>query len=336
MMTSISRIDPRVWDELAAEPAAEGRVQRRILPSIRHDVHVAEARPERLRMLIMSIDDSPPAIPQRSVGAKGLRGVIETASHRVNITLSAASTAGNPLFAELAADLSSVLYKHRDQQPAGAVLRRLASWKAFYARQAEPLSKEQAAGLFSELEVLCEFLVPATGSGPAVAAWHGPDPSVHDFEFPQLALEVKSFRGSGVGRMTISSEDQLDAAAPGELFLAYVRLDQRSAGPGATLADQVAKARNLVSDSFEESELLEDRLLQAGWRPSAERLRTEVYMVKSTELFAVREGFPRITRDILPTGIGNVRYHVDRGVLDPFLVSGEQLRRVLTGENHES
>lgn len=320
-----SPFDPNLWEELGRDLAPSGLVKRRILPHLGHDIFIGEQRPSRLRQLTMSIHDAAPVDVTRGPRARGLDVRIDTSDVGVvRIDLASTSQDANTLFGVLASDTTRVLEAHSGEGAASLVLQRVLAWQTFFSRRDDGIGPERAAGLFAELEVLRELLAPTIGSSAAVSAWHGPDPALQDFQFTQFAIEVKSFRGNGPGHLTISSERQLDVTGAGELFLAYLRLDQRADGRGITLADQVERTAACVDDSFYASDLLGQQLLTAGWHESVADVRTETYEVRSKEIFAVRPEFPRLVPTDLPPGIGGVRYAVDRSAIEDFLIPWDE------------
>jgi hypothetical protein len=307
-----SPFDPKVWSDLERDPAPNGLVRRRILPQLGHDIFIAEQRPGGLRQLTMSIHDRMPVTVTRGPRSRGLDVHIDASETGVvRIDLASTSQDANTLFGVLAADTTRVLEAHPGEGAASLVLQRVLAWQTFFSRRDDGIGPERAAGLFAELEVLRDLLVPAVGSSAAVTAWHGPDPALQDFQFTQLAIEVKSFRGNGPGHLAISSERQLDQTGVGELFVAYLRLDQRADGPGITLADQVERTAATVDDSFYATDLLGQQLLTAGWQDSVAEVRTERYEVRSKEIFAVAPNFPRLVSSDLPAGIGGERGRID-------------------------
>ena len=313
--------DRDVWEQLASDPAADGLVRRRVLPALHHDLFVGEVRPSRERVLLMQIGGRHIGLPARRASSNGLKVEVDDSDpDLVNIRLTSTSPADASLFAEVANDVVTTLLTNPDDGAAARVLNRVIAWQSFFATKRESFSPERAAGLYSELYVLRETFIPTLGSDAAVTAWCGPDPAVQDFQVASLAMEVKSFRGTGPGRLVISSERQLDLVGMEQLFLAYLRLDQRQDGPGSTLLDLVSDIRNRLTDSASALALYEERLLSYGWQDSFAEYRCERYQVRANEAFRVADDFPRIVPESLPNGVGLVSYSVDRSAIETFLI----------------
>lgn len=325
-----SDLDPSLWRELADDPLQDGLVRRRVLPGLTHDVFVAERRPSRERVLIMEIKDSTCGLPTRRPSSRGLRVEIDSSDDEmVKVRLTSTSVSGDSLFAELADDVVGVLATDPGEGAAARVLNRIVAWQAFFANRREEFSLENAAGLFAELHVLNHAFLPAVGLRDALEAWCGPDPAVQDFQCGTLAIEVKSFRGTGPGQLIISSERQLELTGVKGLFVAYVRLDQRQDGTGVTLLETIEGLRRASSESALAFDLLQQRLLSYGWHDSYADFRREKYEVRSSELFRVDEVFPRITSAGLPNGVGAVSYSIDRSAIEDFLIPWDEFAEIL-------
>jgi Putative PD-(D/E)XK family member, (DUF4420) len=327
-------ISPELWRELAAEAAAGGTVVlRRVAPDLVHDVFIGERRPSRERVLWMDINGSVQKLPKHRWSAKGLDVEVDRSTpSKTKIRLASTSPSGNTLFEELANDVLRLLLRSPKEGAAIRVLERVHAWQSFFAHRPDGFSSEKAAGLFAELAVLDDIFIPTIGCWPAVDGWTGPDPALQDFQFGTLAVEVKSFRGNGPGRLTISSERQLETVGTTELYVAYLRLDQRAEGTGNTLIDMIKAVRKAVSDSPSAADLFDGKLLSYGWHDSFAQERSERYEVRSSESFAVTDDFPRIVSSGLMNGVGGVAYLVDRSAIDAFLVPWGDFAERLKGQ----
>lgn len=325
-----SWFDPDLWRVLAQDPAPRGLVRRRILPTSSHDAFIGELRPGRERVLLLEIKGSSATLPRRRPSSKGLIvDVDDSEAGKVKIRLKATSAAAAPLFAELADDVVGVLAAAPNDDAAALVLDRIVAWQLFFATKRDDFTAERAAALFAELHVLQAVFLPFLGHARAIDSWHGPDPAVQDFQVADLAVEVKSFRGTGAGHLMISSEQQLELTGVNRLYVAYVRLDQRPDGTGLTISDVINALRSEIAESGLATHLLEMRLLSAGWHDSYSDQRPETYAVRSMELFGVVDDFPRIISAGLPNGVGSVSYSIDRGAIEEFLIPWGDFSRIL-------
>ncbi|MBB3605330.1 hypothetical protein FHT40_005014 [Mycolicibacterium sp. BK556] len=326
-------MNPNVWDQIASEEAPSGTVVRRVLPELVHDVFVGEQRPTRERVLHIDIADSLRTVPPKQ-SSRGLNVAVESkGSGTTSFWLSAASNSDNALFSDFAADVIDVLANDPGPGAATRVLERVTAWQAFFAQRPESFGPERAAGLFAELVVLRDHVLPALGPVAAMAAWSGPDPAIQDFQHSEIALEVKSFRGTGPGYLTISSERQLETVGVKALFVAYLRIDQRREGTGLTLADTVGTILTEIAASSAAIAAFEAKLLQYGWHHSYSDFRYERHEIRSDEVFIVDYTFPRIVSTSLPNGVGNVSYRVDRSAIESFRVRWDEVSKRLLGED---
>jgi hypothetical protein len=173
------------------------------------------------------------------------------------------------------------------------------------------LRPEKQVGLFGELAVLLALAVPLSPA-TAVAAWRGPDHEEHDFGLPDFDLEVKTTT-SEQRTHWISGASQLVPTAGRPLYLVSLQLTGAGAGPGTTLPELVARARDLAGRPA-----VEAALTSAGYQdahadlyPARRRQRTDA------RFFLIDDDFPAIT----PTRIANavpsagfvvdVRYRLD-------------------------
>ena len=327
-------LDPALWAKIAEDPLREGAVMRRVLPHLPHDVFIGEIRPSRNRVLELSVLGVATNMPKRWRQSKGLETTVDTTiAGRTKVRLRSTTRMGDPLFSELVADVVSTLALFPGADAATRVVERVLAWQDFYARRGEPFSEELAAGLFGELTLLGGFFVDALGTSAAAYGWTGPDPALQDFQFADFALEVKTYRGGGAGHMRISSERQLEHVGLTELYLAYVRLDQRQGGIGVTLLELINDVRQQFSASLVAMRLFEEKLQGYGWHDSYAEFRTECYEVRSVEFFLVSDTFPRLVSSLIPSGVTNVTYLVERSALDPYLIEREAVLAHLRRNN---
>ena len=332
LTTMSSGIDPQIWTEIAAEYAVSGTVVRRVLPQLAHDVFVGEQRPHRERILNIDVADSLAYVPPNQ-SSRGLNVAVESHGANTRFRLCATSSGDNAIFSDFAADVVGVLASDPGTGAATRVLERVMAWQTFFAQRPDAFSSERAAGLFAELAVLRHHILPLLGPVSAMVAWAGPDPGVQDFQYRRLAVEVKAFRGTGPGHLTVSSERQLETVGDESLFVAYLRIDQRREGTGLTVADAVDAILEEIESSATAINMFEEKLLHYGWHASYSEFRSERHEIRSDELFAVRDGFPRIVSTSLPSGVGRVSYRVDRSAIESLLVSWDEVAKLATEEN---
>ena len=189
------------------------------------------------------------------------------------------------------------------------------------------LSDQEQKGLIGELLVLVRHILPALGATDAVRCWTGPLGSPHDFEISHIHVEAKA-RGSSVPLVNISSEFQLDASSVDTLFLhvTEVAIAVQGTANASTLTDVAKKARSdIAGEDMVAVELLEQRLAAVGFTWTDD-YSDKLWLVAGESVYEVREGFPRITRAMFPSGVGNVGYTIALSDCKPFLVDVATLR----------
>ena len=223
------------------------------------------------------------------------------------------------LFLGLCETLIGSLKEVTDPAAALAVaLAHLKRWKAFLAgRNARLLSPEEVRGLFGELYVLRRLYNDTLPQAAAVDAWLGPDDSHQDFIFGDRAIEVKSLSGRERSTVRISSEDQLESTLP-ELFLLTQRLSDK---PDAHQALSLNGIVSLIESELSVAEAIEqfaDKLAGMGYAPLAEYDRPR-FVVSGLQGYRVAEGFPRLIRSEVPTGVTRVAYEIMLETTAPFV-----------------
>jgi hypothetical protein len=211
---------------------------------------------------------------------------------------------------------------------------RLRQWQSFLQRHgAEGLSEEARCGLFGELLILQNLLLPRFAARAVVLAWRGCKKAHQDFQFLARALEVKTTRATIPDRIAISNVQQLDDENIRDMFLTVVHIKENEV-VGETLPEIVDRVRTSNSDSA--YELLEQGLEEVGYSD----LHRDLYLRTRYQLlqvfhFEVREGFPRLTRADIPQGVKDVRYELSFDACRPFAIDEEFLLKRLSLEREE-
>jgi len=191
------------------------------------------------------------------------------------------------------------------------LLARLERWQRFLGKAGEGLSQQAQIGLFGELWVLREILIPLGGIC-MIDAWCGAQRAPQDFIVSDVcAIEVKTTAATSLSHVRIHGERQLDDAGLTCLFLMCLRL-QRDELTGKTLNDLVDDLWRMADIAPEFAALLEQRIADAGWlERHRKRYEANRLTVAQRRFFHVDEGFPRVLRGALTTGIDEVEYRLD-------------------------
>jgi hypothetical protein len=199
------------------------------------------------------------------------------------------------------------------------VLDRLVRWQELLRRrQGEMLTKQQIIGLVGELLFLRDIVLPATGPA-GISAWRGPFGDEQDFVHGEWIIETKTQLNTADQRMQISSEAQLDTSS-GNILVCHQTLGASSADNSVSrsLNDLVDEVRLALGANSTSAVLdFELALIEAKYakRPDYDDNR---WVLSSRRMYAVANGFPRITPAMLSNGVERVTYHIRLETCEPF------------------
>lgn len=309
-----------VWKSLEDDSKYETRtciLKRRLEPLSSCDVFLGYEKPVNKRMLLLRISSS--NIPEleslpRSKGFD-VRAVSLPEGDEDHATLELILTDSRftDIFTNLVQDVvDNITAQKTEMLMIKAFIERLVKWQQFLDRYGhEGLGDEAQRGLFGELWFLRKYLIPILGINKAIDAWKGSSRKAQDFQFSDCAVEVKTTISKQHQKMYIASERQLDDTGLTALFLQHISL-MESSGSGETLSDMVEDIRKNIADEPAARQKMEDSLFEAGYlNAHAYRYNKTGYMVRSSGIFRIREGFPRITESDLLNGVGDVHYSVN-------------------------
>lgn len=197
-------------------------------------------------------------------------------------------------------------------------------WKAFLAgRKSRALSPEDIRGLFAELQFLRMLFQKRLSHKAAVEAWCGADGTHQDFIFGDTAVEIKSLSGRERSAVRISSEDQLEGLATNLFLVVYKLSDLPDSNHALSLNDLVFAIEN----EFIDAGVLEEfsrKVAAYGYVPLTDYDMPRL-MTSSTQVFRVAEGFPRLVRSLIPTGVARLSYDLELETLLPFTCDMEEV-----------
>lgn len=314
----------------------EGVLQRRIKPDAVCDLYLAVSKPANRRLLVMPVGNMSIATPGNLPSTRGIATtLVDDPSRGTMLQLALLDERFRGIFTALVTDIVDVVAPCMSVDAAvTAFIGRLERWQRLLQRApTDSLGSEAQQGLYGELWFLRERLLtgPVDGRG-AVAAWSGPSRATQDYRFPLCAIEVKTTGTGEPQRMTIHGERQLEATGAAELILFHLSLDGRESGSGESLVSMVASVRAALAPDPAAQDILDDRLLEAGYAPVHETLYEKTrYTVRDTHIFRVADGFPRIVGADLASGVGDVRYSIAVSACMPFAVTRDVLDALVTG-----
>ncbi|MFB4317616.1 PD-(D/E)XK motif protein [Actinomadura sp. 21ATH] len=290
--------------------SGHGAVRRRLLPELPVDVFTEVRLPSREWALVVQGNGTSPdrdLVVAAGVTCRIRHGRLEVVS---------GPETDRAIFCILLADLVERLESPGPARTA-TLVRRLESWRRMLGRGFPGvLGIEARFGLFGELLVLREIILPALGPA-AVGAWLGPDGAPRDFQHQDTAVEVKAVGPRNPDLCRIRNERQLDATGLSNLFLVHHVIGQSTSG--STLGELLDELRS-HSDVHADLAEFENRLLELGWFDSHRSQYPERFVMARRRCYRVAGDFPRITSGDTPPGVSRVSYLVDLSACEQHLV----------------
>lgn len=194
---------------------------------------------------------------------------------------------------------------------------RLIRWQSFLQKHGlDGLSEKDRCGLFGELLVLRDVLLPRIKAATVLPAWRGCKMAHQDFQFLKCALEVKTTRAAIPDRISVSNVQQLDGEGMAHMFLTVVHVHENETA-GETLPGIVESLRAALPDDG--LDMLDQGLAEVGYNDVHRHLYSSTrYQPIDRLYFEVRDEFPRLTRDQISDGVKRVRYEISVDACKPF------------------
>lgn len=196
----------------------------------------------------------------------------------------------------------------------------LAKWSTFWKRHSKRISTEKISGLIAEMLAIRDWGIEYIGDA---SNWVGPIGAPQDFRFESFGVEVKATQSSNGDRShKISSAFQLDDESLDRIYLLSYRL--KLSTHGASSIFELANEISLIPgfDTLAARKLIDFAMRQLSISESSPRKLTHFDVVDS-QLFEVRDDFPRIIRSGIPNAqlVSKVRYQIDLTNLREYLIA---------------
>jgi hypothetical protein len=320
-----------IWADLEGRaPPGPGLVRRRVHEESARNLFLGVSFPARERVLVLVVTaDSIEGVTLPST--KALRTTLEPAAREgeseVRVTLVVPEMAA--VFTPFCEDVvTTVSVAPDDHAAVAALLERFAHWRRLLAAaDAMGLSNVEAQGLYGELWVVRNLVIPALGDS-AIEAWRGPDREDRDVLISGVGLEVKTTIGDEPATVVITNERQLGLTGLRALYLIALKLEGLRGGAGETLNQAIDAVRSSVGP--EAAAQFRDKLLDYGYlEQHAPRYDEIRYMLREVAAFEVTDGFPRISEADLRPGVGHVTYAVALSACEPWRRALDQVEAVV-------
>ncbi|TDL77381.1 PD-(D/E)XK motif protein [Rhodococcus qingshengii] len=238
------------------------------------------------------------------------------------IVITCTDKEGNKTFNLVASDI--ILKVVSGLKPVDSVTQTLEKWRKFWGSSFRKiLTEEQIKGLFGELWFLLVWLL--TKNLKFVENWVGPNGSRNDFEWKNLAIEVKTTSSVRGHIHKINGIEQLDPPQDGELFCFSLRIRKEKTANN-TLPVLIKRIQNLLESNQQLLDLFDERLAILGYSPAHEAEYSEYrYRVIDERFYIVNDEFPRLSvssfLDGVPYGVERIDYDVNLEVCRECLVA---------------
>jgi hypothetical protein len=224
-------------------------------------------------------------------------------------------------FATVAKDIAFHCSAFKGHQLFLKTQERIKSWANFLKPSRTGLTRSEFVGLFGELYVLSEHLMPALPVADAIKAWGGPDGKKQDFVLGDSAIEVKTTLSGEQQTIRISSLDQLDKETD-RLFLARIVAAPAQDGSGLSLGALYSKCLNEVGhDVAAESNFLQK--VSPLYGKASESQIKDNFHILNVSLFEVNDRFPKLSRSDVDPTIRDAKYDINVSGLADFEVTLE-------------
>jgi len=329
-----------VWDELAASSGPEpGWHARRVADVSDAGMLAAIRRPDGVPALLVELRATAvPPVAEYPV-AEGFEvlpePIIPGPRGRVRLCLILTDPRFREVFTVLADDIiENFRGCPREEDVVRQMIARLHVWQAFMRRHGPgELDLEAQAGLAAELVFLRDRVLGWVPAAEAIASWEGPRGGHQDFVFSTVAVKIKGSAALSVEEVRVSSLEQLDADRSG-MPIVLCRMGFSRGGSGSASLPEIVhelRARLLREDAVAKG-AFEERLLDAGYLDAhADHYRHLRYTLRKTDLYQVRDAFPRLGRGDVRQGVLSCSYVIQLSGCGAFEIGDPELEHLIKG-----
>lgn len=198
------------------------------------------------------------------------------------------------------------------------LLSKLNEWSAFLKPKKIGISEAELLGVYGELYVLLNYLIPSYGLKSAIQAYWGPKGASQDFGGDGFALEVKTTLKKSPENLRISSLSQLEHDS-GRVGLYLLQLDL--ANEGLSVNDLVALIEENLESEFALLMTFRELVNEVIGTASDEQL-SRCFSFNRERFWKVAENFPVLTHENIPEGIVSAEYSINISSISEYLVEG--------------
>ena len=319
-----------LWSDLEAEAqriSGTGILKRMLAPEAACTMFLGVQRPSLKRIFMLQAPRNLLPSREQLPESRGFELTVQLTGEESDTHATFVLNATDRIFNEVFSAMVTNLYKSLkecldEQQIVHVFMDRLLQWQEFFERNAvNGLSEEVQRGLYGELYFLRKHLLSIPDHFAAeISGWTGPKNRQHDFQFGDVAVEVKTSSAKQHQKLHIASEQQLDETLVGNLFVFHLSLSAVE-NHADTLPALVTDIRNVLHNVYAAAAAFEGALLERGYLDTqAWRYQKTGYVLRESNMFRVTGDFPHLTERDLPPGVGDLTYSVSVSECKKFTV----------------
>lgn len=336
-MTKIEKI----WINLESDSSNHsGLLYKRYSAEVLPDVFVALKSPEIFRCIALRLSstlnfDVKPWNKFRDIKIERILDKHKKNKQFLLITL--LSNEHKDIFSTLCEDLINKIADVTDESSlVKNLIKRLEKWHFLFEKvRRQGLSQEAQRGLYGELFFLRKFLNKSEGEEHCINSWRGTEKAVQDFQYSDWAVETKTTSGKNHQKIMIANERQLDTSLVPNIYLIHLSLEVRE-NHGETLNHIVEELSEILSESPAAQSMFKLKLLEAGYFIQNHDEYKEIgYSIRQENIYRITDDFPRIIENMIPPGVGDVRYSLILSTNDSWIIDEKQLFDQISGLSND-
>lgn len=237
------------------------------------------------------------------------------------------------LFINLCNDLLQATNESENEKTMlSIVYNRLQRWQKLFRKAGKRLlSSEEQQGLVGELYFLKTHLFKKYPEQEVLSFWRGPYGEQQDFGIGDIAVEVKTKRGTTIPYVQISSADQLDCRNTYcYLYVVTLNSSPKTVEGAFSLNDLVSDIKKII-ESTETIEFFESLLLEIGYIEMPE-YSENYYLISQTSAYQIKDAFPKISAENLSNGINSVQYRIELHACRDYEITIETFNERISNE----
>jgi len=321
----------KIWQDLEGDCSLRsGLLYKRYSGNVLPDIYVALKVPERFRCIAVHLDSSANFDIRawdkfRDIKIQRLPDEKNQDKHFLVVLL--LNSQHKDVFAALSEDLINKVSDITSESDLVKVLiERLAKWNLLFEKLGhQGLSDDACRGLYGELYFLRTLILSGISADFCINAWKGSEKAVQDFQFSDLAVEIKTTHGKNQQKLHIASERQLDINIIPDIYLFHLSLEVRQ-NHGESLNHIAEDLMAMLSACPSAQSVFRLKLFEAGYFDQHKVYYEDTgYAIRQKNIYKITEDFPKITENMIPSGVGDVRYSVVISANENWILEEEQL-----------